>query len=56
MILDPKINIALDIIETIIKTIKTVPEEPNTDEEKEQMLAEFLRLGTILVIQKAKNI
>ncbi len=56
MILDPKINIALDIIETIIKTIKTVPEEPNTDEEKEEMLAEFLRLGTILVIQKAKNI
>jgi hypothetical protein len=56
MILDPKVSKALDIIETVIKTIKNAPEEPNTDEEKEEMLAEFVKLGTVLVIQKAKNI
>jgi hypothetical protein len=55
MILDPKVSKALDIIETVIKTIKTVPDEPNTDEEKEEMLAEFVKLGTVLVIQKAKK-
>ena len=55
MILDPKVSKALDIIETVIKTIKNAPEEPNTDEEKEEMLAEFVKLGTVLVIQKARN-
>ncbi len=55
MILDSKVSKVLDIIETVIKTIKTAPEEPTTDEEKDEMLAEFVRLGTVLVIQKARN-
>jgi hypothetical protein len=56
MLLDSKIINALDIIETVIKTKKTVTDEPNTDEGKEEMFVDFFSLGTVLVIQRSRNL